>query len=171
MKESSVPCVTGAASLERAKQDAAMWFIGKELRQSDRRRPARNPLGWWWLRPDLRVTRRHRGTTATPPRSLSSNRKHHQRRARWILSQPLRMTCTESRESPRSFSLLMFRSRGTSAFLLTAALNLRALEPLYVLRYLRLPAIHYVVRRALPSARACRDATHRRRSRVRSPMS
>ncbi len=67
-----------------------MWFIGKELRQRDRRRPARNPLGWRWLRPDLRVTRRHRGTTATPPRSLSSNRKHHQRRARWIFSQPLR---------------------------------------------------------------------------------
>ena len=72
----------------------------------------------------------------------------------------------ESREPLRSFSLPMLRSRGTSAFLLSAALNLRALEPLSLLRYLRLPAIHYVVKRALPSSRVCRDRDHRRRRRA-----
>ena len=55
----------------------------------------------------------------------------------------------------------------TRAALLTAAMNVVTIEPLDLLRYLRVPAIHYVLRRQKEPRRGriCNDATHRPRRR------
>jgi len=52
----------------------------------------------------------------------------------------------------------------TRAALFTLAMNLRTIEGLDLLRYLRVPAIHLVVRRDARrnAARWCRDCTPRR---------
>lgn len=65
----------------------------------------------------------------------------------------------KSSRRERRFSPSMFRSRRASEVLLSAALNLRALEPLYALRYLRLPAIVMMIRTRRHS---CSDPAHRR---------
>ncbi|HUF17532.1 MAG TPA: hypothetical protein VMS12_05760 [Thermoanaerobaculia bacterium] len=57
----------------------------------------------------------------------------------------------------------MKRYSRARAALLVAAINLRTLEPLELLRYLRLPAIHFVMRRKSTrraAARACSERCH-----------
>jgi hypothetical protein len=52
----------------------------------------------------------------------------------------------------------------TRATLLAAAMNIGTVEPLDLFRYLRVPAIHFVLRKAAErrAGRRCSERTHRR---------
>jgi hypothetical protein len=57
------------------------------------------------------------------------------------------------------------KNSGARAALLAAAMNFTPVEPLDFLRFLRVPAIHFVLRHR-HRARTCREKTHRPRRRA-----